>query len=387
MLGLLGQVITAGAHAVGLATHATPAISNRSLTEFYVTQPAVMLHASHGSLQFDGMLNLEGLTLRRGELNAGVWGESYMDRRHPHTFLHEAILTISAAALGNQLSLSAGRGFAPYGTDDPMIRPFVKYPSNHHLSQILERVVISGAVRRGPVIVEAGLFNGTEPVDPEDMGDVDRFGDSWSARATLLPRSWLELQASYAEVTSPENQFGGGLDHRLWNASVRVERNWRGHNVYALLEAGELAEGRNDLYVYFFDTVLAETALRRGGWQVAARFERSQRPEEERQLDLFRSVRPAPDNNILGINRFTSGTLQVAHQRQFGRFALTPFVEVVRTHAEAMEEFPVLPPEGLYGKSELWSFSFGIRSIIGAWHTRMGRYGAARHSTAGSHQH
>jgi hypothetical protein len=387
MLGLLGQVITAGAHAVGLATHATPAISNRSLTEFYLTQPAVMLHVLQGPLQFEGMLNLEGLTLRRGELNAGVWGEGYMDRRHPHTFLHEAILTISAAALGSQLSLSAGRGFAPYGTDDPMTRPFVKYPSNHHLSQILERVVISGAVRRGPVMVEAALFNGAEPVDPEDMGDVDSFGDSWSARATLLPRAWLELQASYAEVTSPENIFGGGLDHRLWNASARVERDWRGHSVYALLEVGELAEGRNGLYAYFFDTVLAETAVRRGGWQVAARFERSQRPEEERQLDLFRSVRPAPDNNILGINRFTSGTLQIAHQRKVGRFSLTPFVEVVRTHGEAMEEFPVLPPESLYGKADLWSFSFGVRSIIGAWHKRMGRYGAARNSTAGSHQH
>jgi hypothetical protein len=386
MFGILGQIVTVGAHAVGLATHATPAMSNESLTEFYLTQPVVMVHAQRGPLQLDGMLNLEGLTLRRGELNAGVWGEGYMDRRHPHTYLHEAVFTVGAQALGNQLSLSAGRGFAPFGTDDPMTRPFVKYPSNHHLSQILERIVVSGAVRRGPFIGEAGLFNGTEPVDPEDLGDVGRFGDSWSARATLVPRPWLELQASYAEVTSPENVFGGGLDHRLWNASARIEQDVRGHQLYALLEVGETAEGRNGLYVYFFDTVLAETAVQRGAWQIAARFERSQRPEEERLLDLFRSIRPATDNSILGVTRFTSGTLQVAHKRGFGRFTLQPFVEVVRVYAEAMEEFPVLSPRDLYGKSDLWSFSFGIRSNVGTWHTRMGRYGAAR-MAAVQHQH
>src|SRR5687768_17177992 len=140
MLGLLGQVITAGAHAVGLATHATPAISNRSLTEFYLTQPAVMLHVLQGPLQFEGMLNLEGLTLRRGELNAGVWGEGYMDRRHPHTFLHEAMAVVRPLGAGGALdvSLAAGKGFAPFGTDDPMSRPFVKFPANHHLSQVLE---------------------------------------------------------------------------------------------------------------------------------------------------------------------------------------------------------------------------------------------------------
>jgi hypothetical protein len=386
MLGIMGQILKVGAHAVGLATHATPAMSNESLTEFYLTQPAVMLHAMHGPVQLDGMLNFEGWTLQRGELNAGVWGEGYMDRRHPHTYLHEAVVTVNATALGNQLSLSAGRGFAPFGTDDPMVRPFVKYPSNHHLSQILERLVISGAVRRGPVIIEAGVFNGTEPVKPEDLGDVDKFGDSWSARATLLPRAWLELQASFAKVKSPENEFGGGLDHRLWNTSARVAREAGGFAWYALVEVGETAEGRNGLYVYFFDTVLAETALRRGAWQMAARFERSQRPEEERELDLFRSVRPAPDNNILGISRFTSGTLQVAHQRGLGNFKIAPFVEVVRSYAEAMEEFPVLAPRDLFGKSDLWSFSVGIRSMAGAWHTRMGRYGAAR-TTAVQHQH
>ncbi len=363
---------------MGLATHATPAMNNEALTEVYLTQPAIMADAIFGPLQFSGMLNLEGLTLRRGELNAGVWGEGYSDRRHPHTYLHEAILTLQTDLLGAGLSVSAGRGFAPFGTDDPMIRPFVKYPANHHLSQILERPVVSGAARFGPVIAEAGVFAGAEPVDPEDLGDVDKLGDSWSARLTLLPIPWLELQGSLAEVTSPENAFGGGLDHSMWNVSARASRQVGKNDVYALMELGETTEGKGGRDFFFFETVLAEGAVRRGNWQVAGRFERSTRPEEERQIDPFRTIRPATDNSIVGVTRWTSGTVQLAHVTRVGRLQLQPFAEVVRLHAEATEEFPVITPETLYGSSELWSFSIGIRSVLGSWHSRMGRYGAAR---------
>ena len=38
-------------------------------------------------------LDFEGLTLDRGQLNPGANGEGYADRRHPHTYLHEAIVT------------------------------------------------------------------------------------------------------------------------------------------------------------------------------------------------------------------------------------------------------------------------------------------------------
>ena len=36
-------------------------------------------------------LDFEGLTLDRGQLNPGAYGEGYADRRHPHTYLHEAM--------------------------------------------------------------------------------------------------------------------------------------------------------------------------------------------------------------------------------------------------------------------------------------------------------
>ena len=47
-----------------------------------------------------------------------------------------------------------------------MVRPFLRYPVNHHLAQILERAVAIAAVRAGPVLAEAGLFNGDEPERP-----------------------------------------------------------------------------------------------------------------------------------------------------------------------------------------------------------------------------
>ena len=47
-----------------------------------------------------------------------------------------------------------------------MMRPFAAYPVNHHLAQILERYVVTAAVRRGALTVEAALFNGDEPASP-----------------------------------------------------------------------------------------------------------------------------------------------------------------------------------------------------------------------------
>lgn len=378
MFGFATQLITVSAHAVGLATHATPAIEGRDLTEVYLTQPAIMAHASFGSISFDGMLNFEGLTLERGELNAGVWGEGYVDRRHPHTYLHEAMLTYEATVLGGRASVSAGRGFAPFGTDDPMVRHFVKYPSNHHLSQILERLVFIGAARRGPVTLEASLFAGAEPVNPRDNGSLDKFGDSWSARLTVRPRSWLELQSSYAAVHSPENEFGVGLDHEQWNFSARGEGNVRGFKTYALIEAGELSESDEEFRLFFFNTVLAEVAATKNKWQIAARFEQSERPEEERELDNFRTVRPSAHYSILGITRWTIGTLQISRQSNLGPVSVRPFAEISNQRAKPLEEPAILDPDNLYGGRNLWSFSLGIRSTIGSWHERMGRYGAAR---------
>ncbi|MGH7449403.1 MAG: hypothetical protein ACRELT_17650, partial [Longimicrobiales bacterium] len=111
-------------------------------TELYLTQPAVMFNVESPGSRFvlRTTLNFEGLTQSDGELTFGGWGEGFLDRRHPHTLLHELMLSMNLWDLaGGALSISTGKGFASYGTDDPMSRPAVKYPTNHHLSQILER--------------------------------------------------------------------------------------------------------------------------------------------------------------------------------------------------------------------------------------------------------
>src|SRR5919106_2135363 len=68
-------VIRFGARAIGLVTHANPGLRGSNLTEAYITQPAISVHAAAAGVQLIGMFNFEGATLERGELNAGIWGE------------------------------------------------------------------------------------------------------------------------------------------------------------------------------------------------------------------------------------------------------------------------------------------------------------------------
>ena len=169
-------------------------------------------------------LNLEGLTLERGELSTGAYGEGYVDRRHPHAYVHELLAGVEPVFHGVAASLFAGRGFAPFGSDDPMARPFEKYPVNHHLAQVLERIVAVAAVRKGPVIGEIGTFNGDEPTSPGSSPEFSRFGDSWAARLTVIPFDGAELSGSVARVTSPELQTGHGLDQRKSSIVARYNR-------------------------------------------------------------------------------------------------------------------------------------------------------------------
>src|SRR5688572_6238212 len=62
-------------------------------TELYLTQPVVManLEAPQSRIVLRTTLNFEGVTQDDGELTFGAWGEGFIDKRHPHTLLHEAI--------------------------------------------------------------------------------------------------------------------------------------------------------------------------------------------------------------------------------------------------------------------------------------------------------
>ena len=368
-----------GASAVLLATVVDPGVARRRLAEGYLTQPMLHGHLSAlgGSLAVQGMLDLEGATLARGELTPGSYGEGYVDRRHPHTYLHELVATIATPRmLGGQLSIAGGKGFAPFGTDDPMARPIARFPVNHHLAQILERAVVVGAARWRPIAFEYGVFNGDEPESPTDAPDAAHFGDSWAARVTLHPLEGFELQGSSARVESPESPTGHGFDHHKRSASLRAERDTRAGRAYLLAEWAI-----TDLYdqgrkTFHLSTVLAEGSLSRGPLWAAARFERTLRPEEERLANPFRTSYPTAEVQILGTTRFDVATLALGGRWAARGIALAPFVEASLATPHATSAFPAFVPEYFYGRPRIATLSAGVRLAAGMPMHRVGRYGA-----------
>jgi hypothetical protein len=367
-----------GAQATGLVTHESPAIAGRDLTEGYLTQPLIMAQLGlwNSALTLKGTVDFEGITMKRGELNAGIVGEGYIDRRHPHTYLHELVATAQHEFGGTAVSLTAGKGFAPFGTDDPMSRPFEKYPINHHLAQILERAVGIAAVRAGRLIVEGGLFNGDEPESAGDNPNRARYWDSWSTRATLLPFSQGEIQASYARVKSPEVAAGGGGDQRKQSASLRLEDAQ--HSGYGLLEWAHTGEYVGGTKTLGFTSVLAETWAKYEAVSGAIRLERTERPDEARRSDPFRTAGPASGQSLLARSRWTILTARVSASFRGGaNLSIEPFAEVARIHVAEDQTPAAFDPRQFYGSTRMWSVSVGAKLALGMAHMRMGRYGAA----------
>lgn len=369
-----GAGVHIGAHAVLLGTRVSPGVGGDAITEGYLTQPTVHAGFATRNRLISGMLavSLEGVTLDRGELGPGTYGEGYIDRRHPHTYLHEAVLTLQPTPA---LSLTGGRGFAPFGTDDPMLRPFVRFPANHHLGQVLERIVLIAAARHGPLVAEGSLFSGGEPESAADFGSFDRFGDSWSMRLTVLPLAGVEVQASHASVTSPEFVAGEGWDQRKRSVSLRLQRATPLGRLYALVEWKRTTELDDGETLFAFGSVLAETSLERGPWSGALRVERTDRPEEERR-SAYRTPWPHVDAHVLGITRWTIGSARVQRDASWGGLRLAPFVEAAWAHV-GVREAGLFDAEEWYGGDEILSLSLGVRLGAGTAPARMGRYGVA----------
>jgi hypothetical protein len=366
-------------HAIAALTWADPVVGGGSLSELRLVQPTLMLRLDGPQLlSLSAMLNFEGATIGGGELTPGAWGEGFVDRRHPHTYLHELMLTaddlLRDADGDTRVSLSAGKGFAPFGTDDPMSRPVMRYPVNHHLAQILERAVAIAAVYRAGISGEIGLFNGDEPERPGQWPRIGgRFGDSWAARVTGSPIAELEIQGSHARVHSPEHRPGAGTDQRKWSISARWDGMVRKRPVYGLVEWARTSEAGG---FFTFSSLLAESAWTTGRHRLHYRFERTTRPEEHRLSD-YRSLRPHLENSILGITRWTIHTAgYAAPSLNLDGVTLGPQIEI--SHGRiAKVGGGLFDVEQLYGKDGFWSVSLGIRLGFGGGVHRMGRYGAA----------
>ncbi|MDX2193250.1 MAG: hypothetical protein NW201_07840 [Gemmatimonadales bacterium] len=373
----MAQGVTITAQAVGVVTGTTRGPERGGgRTEARLVQPVAMAHGRWlgGRLRLRATLNLEGLTIPGGELAPGNWGEGFVDRRHPHTWAHEAMLAWVQPVGAGAVSFAAGKGFVPYGTDDPMVRPFTGYPVNHHLAQLLERAVAIAGARAGPLTLEAALFNGDEPERWQQWPRVARFGDSWSLRGTVRPAVGVELQLSHARVASPENRGGAGFTKAKWSASVRGDGTIAGRAAYGLLEVARTSEARA---FFVHRTVLGEGALRLGAWRVAARGEWSERPEEERSLgDPFRSLRPHLGEDVLGVTRWLTGALQVMAPGLpvAGRAHWSPFVEGALSRV-SLAQGVVFDPAAFYGGTTIARLSAGARLDWGGPMHRMGRYG------------
>lgn len=368
------------AQAIPVVTHAANTVGGASLTEFYLSQAVVMARGDlwRGHLRLEATLNAEGATMERGELSTGAFGEGYVDRRHPHTYLHELVATGLGSVGPARYSVSAGRGFAAFGTDDPMMRPFEKYPINHHLAQILERAMVTGAVRVGPAIVEASTFGGEEPTSASSMPSLRRFGDSWSVRGTVLPLRGVEAQASYARVASPEHVSGVGLDQ--WKRSISARFLSASGDRYLLGEWARTIErdAVRSLDVFAYETALAEGATTLGPFGIAARLEQTERPEEERDSDPFRVPRPASDLAIGGITRWRTATVALTFPSPIpGPLRGYPFLEAARMTTKGRDARSVFQPRTFYGPRTPWMLSAGVRLRYGDPHARMGRYGVA----------
>jgi hypothetical protein len=370
------QDISVMAQAIPVITRADPTATRTALTEGYLSQPMVMAHASYDWLRAVSTLNLEGLTLKRGELSTGGYGEGFVDRRHPHAIVHELLIGGEKELAGTDASLFLGRGFAPFGSDDPMVRPFEKYPINHHLSQILERVV---AVRHGPVTGELATFNGDETLSPGTSPEFKRFGDSWSGRLTLAPARDVEISASTARVRSPEvRDAQAGLDQRKESVVARWNHETNDHWRYALVEYAKTGERYQGAFVNSLSTVLGEAAYCKSGIIAAARIERSDRAEEQQTDDPFRTPRPAEDLSYLGISRWTTFTTSISSPAaSVGVFSGRPFVEVARLAVGHGTPAGIFSALNRYGADRMWMLSAGIRLRAGYMGDRMGRYGAA----------
>ena len=163
-----------------------------------------------------------------------------------------------------------------------------------------------GAVNRGAVTAEFGLFNGDEPEQPDQWPMVERFGDSWSGRLTGRPVRGLELQGSWAHVHSPEHRPGAGPDQDKWSVSGRWEGPVGSPSGVRAGRVGPHLGGRRVLRV--LHSFLAEGAWTDGPSPSLLSVRANRAAGGGARVAGFEPLRPHQENSILGITRWTIHT-------------------------------------------------------------------------------
>src|SRR5260221_13948860 len=78
--------------AIPLLTRASPSAGGVTKTEATPTQPILMARGRwRETLALDATFDAEGRAMRGGEVNTGGAGGGFVDRRDPHTYVHEVM--------------------------------------------------------------------------------------------------------------------------------------------------------------------------------------------------------------------------------------------------------------------------------------------------------
>jgi hypothetical protein len=179
-----------------------------------------------GAVSPDPLMGKRGypLLLAAGETADGV--NTLVDRQHPHDFVMELSASYSHR-LGNGQSVFVYGGLPgepAFGPPAFMHRPASEVnpeaPITHHWmdsTHITFGVLTAGYVN-GDVKIEASRFRGREP--DQDRYDIETGSlDSTAVRLSWNPGPNWALQASWADVTSPE-QLEPNVDITKWSASA-----------------------------------------------------------------------------------------------------------------------------------------------------------------------
>lgn len=229
-----------------------------------------------GSLSPDPLMGDRGypLLLAAGETADGV--ETLIDRQHPHDLFMELSASYSRQ-LGNGQSVFVYAGLPgepafgpPAFMHRPSAMPNPEAPITHHWmdsTHITYGVLTAGYVA-GDVKIEASRFRGREP--DQDRYDIETGElDSTAMRLSWNPTPNWSLQASWADVTSPE-QLEPDVDVVKWSASALYTQHF-GDSTVSLTGAFARKDSSENVVL---DAWLGEAALKiNTDWTVFARAE------------------------------------------------------------------------------------------------------------------
>lgn len=243
---------------------------------------------SGGTLQLKAMLSPDPfmgakgypLLLASGETADGA--TALVDRQHPHDLFMELSASYSQP-LSDKASVFVYAGLPgepAFGPPAFMHRASIldspEAPISHHWldSTHITFGVITAGVIYDNVKLEASRFHGREP--DQHRYDIETGAlDSTAVRLSWNPtRNWA-LQASWADVTSPE-QLEPDQNVRRWSASAIYTRPLGDHGWWSTTAAwGRRTSGHADLDAYVLESALKPNAA----WTLFGRAERTDNDE------------------------------------------------------------------------------------------------------------